>query len=158
MEFQFPVVDIAFNTFIDNHVSITIALQLSQHFPISGCSCQCCQNNAVSQVINFYGFTNSFFKAALLGNIFQDNTVYESTPGSNAVLVLVIRDAVFSPHLLQIHRNQFNNPSSCYEISTAEMSPDNPSSYKIISTDNHFSISDKNNISASLIDDRLQVV
>ena len=95
----------------------------------------------------------------VVGNIFRDNSIPASTSGSSAVLVMMgsfLSADDTSQHdskIFDIHSNEFHNPFSLYEMSTAQI--DANSSFKINATNNYFTVSSEANASASVIDDRL---
>jgi hypothetical protein len=118
--------------------------------------------------MNFYGYGYYFdnhFKVDIVNNIFESNVVHSSTLGSNAILAMggnfQINDngnynaTAPEEDIWQIHSNKFHNPLSHYELSTAGISTNDNSAFKINATNNLFTLDGETNLSASLIDDRL---
>lgn len=118
------------------------------------------QDNTASQILNI-GNANGAYKffASILGNVFEGNKVPYSTLGSSAVVMMVGEYSdVYDDDDLEvwkIHSNEFSNPFSYYEMSSAGLNVDTDH-FVINATDNYFTIGGSINNDSSLhIDGRL---
>jgi len=110
--------------------------------------------NTASQIVSIYarsGYHLPLQGTVISGNIFRQNSVPASTSGSAAVLAM--RGS--SPSTWIVQGNDFNNPISLYEMSSWGFTSTVVPSNIINATNNFFSFANDNDLSASLIDNRL---